>query len=153
MQKESSISSFLPGVVAIIALIVIGSIIILLTQNKKQDTSLQNENIVPSEIFTATPTLQVQNTKPPENDKQNQIPLTIIEPKANIIVAVSAFTIRGKTAPYAEVSVNDQTITADNQGDFSYKVTLEEGDNYFNITVNDEDGNFNEQEITITYQI
>lgn len=78
--------------------------------------------------------------------------LTVTSPTSGQTVTTSQITIRGKTAPLAEVFVNDVELKADASGNFSQGMTLEEGENYILVVANDTDGNFAEKELSVTYE-
>jgi len=81
----------------------------------------------------------------------DEISLVITSPKNGITVSTPSITITGKTAPKAEVFINDADTIADTTGAFSVNLTLEEGENMIVIIANAADGQFAEQEMTITY--
>ena len=79
--------------------------------------------------------------------------LSITSPVSGQTVSTGQITVKGKTAPKAEVFVNDVELIADATGNFTQVVTLDEGENYILVVANDTDGNFAEKELIITYQI
>ncbi len=83
---------------------------------------------------------------------QQSLPLTITQPRSGAVVSSPNLTVVGKTAANAEVFVNDSSLLADSQGNFSALVTLDEGDNTIIIVANDAAGNFAEKEIVVTLQ-
>ncbi len=95
---------------------------------------------IPTPIPTPTPVI-------------NQIKLTITTPLDKAIVKTNKLTVKGSTVPAAEVSINDLDVTADTKGNFSGTITLDEGDNPISIMAVDENGNYSETELTITYEI
>lgn len=80
-----------------------------------------------------------------------EISLTITSPVSGGQVTSATVTVKGKTAAYAEVFVNDQETKADENGNFSVKVTVDEGENTIIVIANDVDGNIAEKELTVTY--
>ncbi len=104
----------------------------------KIETEMTNE--VP------TPTLTVEQVK-------SQIALTITSPLAGATVKTQSVTLKGKTAPNAEVFVNDTKTMADAEGNFSATVTLDEGENTIVVVANDADGNSTETQFIINYEI
>lgn len=50
-------------------------------------------------------------------------------------------TIRGQTLPDAVVSINGALVEVDANGNFSLRVTLDEGANVFDIIATDEEAN------------
>jgi len=101
-----------------------------------------------------------QALNPTISTTENQTPiltnaglsLTVISPINGQTVTTSQITVTGKTAPFAEVFVNDVELKADVAGNFSQGMTLEEGENYILIVANDTDGNFAEKELSIIYE-
>lgn len=78
--------------------------------------------------------------------------LTISTPTDGMKVTNSTITVKGKTKAFAEVFVNDEEDRADANGNFSVKLTLDEGDNPIVISVNDVDGNVAEEELIVYYE-
>lgn len=144
MTETKNISpSFVPGVFVVLVLVVLGAGLLFLSQKKGQEA--------PSTTFFPSPTITLTTTvtPPPTN---NQIALTITKPVDQTVVTTPTVVVSGKTVPNADVSVNDQELTADAQGNFSVTVNLEDGDNYIDITVNDQNGQSAQKEIMVTYQ-
>ncbi len=82
----------------------------------------------------------------------SQIPLTVSSPASNSTVASPTVSVSGKTTAGAEVFANDQIGRADNQGNFYFQVSLDEGENEILILANDKSGNSAEKDIVVTYQ-
>lgn len=99
----------------------------------------------------ATVTTSVAPTIAPISTSSG-LSLTVLTPLTGQTVVNAQIVIKGKTAPKAEVFVNDESLIADATGNFSQTVTLDEGDNYILVVANDADGNFAEKELSITYQ-
>ena len=68
------------------------------------------------------------------------------------MVTDSSLTVSGVTDANAEVFVNEFELEADEEGNFSQELTLEEGENIIVITAVDEAGNFAERELTVMYE-
>lgn len=105
---------------------------------------------------TPTPTSSVQTpdsgvSTTPTPIVQNQIKL-VVDNKDGSIVKTNKVTIKGATVPKAEVFINDLGLVADAKGNFSGTITLDEGDNPISIIAVDENGNYSEKEITVTYE-
>jgi hypothetical protein len=95
-----------------------------------------------------------QNTPPVAGDEEETpVALTISTPAENAVVRSANLTIRGKTAAYADVFVNDEEAKADALGNFAVALTLEEGENPIIIVVTDEVGNTAQAEILVTYEV
>ncbi len=77
------------------------------------------------------------------------ISLTISSPSNKAKVGSANITVRGTTAPGAEVFVNDNSGMADS---FGISTSLDEGDNVIVVVAHDADGNSAEKEITVTYE-
>lgn len=79
------------------------------------------------------------------------ITLIVSSPSDSTTVNSPDITVSGKTTPNADVFVNDQEIKADASGNFSVKLTLDEGDNPITVTASDEQGNYIEKDITVNF--
>ncbi len=79
------------------------------------------------------------------------IMLTVSSPANNTTVTSGSLTVRGKTVAGAEVFANDAETRANASGNFSVKLTLDEGENYILVVANDANGNYAEKELTVTY--
>lgn len=88
---------------------------------------------------------------PVTNVNANAIPLSISSFKDSDIISAARLTVKGKTAPNADVSINDADTKADATGSFSSFLTLEEGDNAIEIVASDPDGNYSVWNATVTY--
>ncbi len=80
------------------------------------------------------------------------IKLTVTSPKDKSMVRAAILTVTGKTAPNADVSVNEKDLVANRIGYFATTVTLDEGENTIAIIAVDGDGNYAEKELTVTYE-
>jgi hypothetical protein len=67
--------------------------------------------------------------------------LKILEPDDESIVDANIITIWGRTLADAVVTVNEELVDVDSNGEFSLEVTLDEGPNVFDIVALDEDDN------------
>ena len=87
------------------------------------------------------------------NDQKTHEPLTlaIISPADKSTVKSATLVVKGKTSPKAEVFVNDSEGIADENGNFSLTITLDEGDNPVIVMANDAEGNVAEQDLNIIY--
>jgi hypothetical protein len=75
--------------------------------------------------------------------------LSITSPISNATVSGTQIIVKGKTAPKADVFINEAETKADASGNFQATVALDEGDNIISISANDASGNYAEQEITV----
>ncbi|OGK16678.1 hypothetical protein A2774_00050 [Candidatus Roizmanbacteria bacterium RIFCSPHIGHO2_01_FULL_39_12c] len=87
-----------------------------------------------------------------ETETDSQITLVIQNPADGAMVTDSSLTVSGVTDANAEVFVNEFELEADEEGNFSQELTLEEGENIIVITAVDEAGNFAERELTVMYE-
>lgn len=78
--------------------------------------------------------------------------LDVASPKDGDTLSANSVLVEGKTAPLAEVFVNDAEALADSTGNFSVKMGLEEGENSITIMANDEVGNYAEKEIIVNVE-
>lgn len=79
--------------------------------------------------------------------------LQVGSPKDGITVSSPTITVSGKTKSNADVFINDLETKADDDGVFSADLSLEEGENIIIITAGDDEGNFDEKELTINYEV
>lgn len=87
----------------------------------------------------------------PQDQTTAQITLTITAPIDGVKVKSKNLLVRGRTQAGAEVFVNDAETTADRAGNFSVTMILDEGENYFIVFANNDQGNIAEKEFTVTY--
>lgn len=97
-------------------------------------------------VETATPSAQIPEVL---------VPLTITSPKDQEVLTTKTLTVSGQTLPMANLTITggkeDVISQADETGEFSEKITLEEGDNSLTVTAFDEAGHQTSQTVTIIY--
>ena len=79
--------------------------------------------------------------------------LKVDSPQGGTTVPESTISVSGKTKSYADVFINELETKADDDGVFSVNLTLEEGENIIIITAGDDEGNFDEKELTVNYEV
>ena len=72
---------------------------------------------------------------------ESGLPLTVSQPSDGATLMTDSVIVAGKTAPGAVVDVNDQTGTADGNGNFSIGVSLDSGLNAIDVIASDNTGN------------
>jgi hypothetical protein len=72
---------------------------------------------------------------------QSGLPLTVSQPSDGATLLTDSVLVAGKTAPGAVVGVNEQTGTADANGNFSISVSLDSGLNAIDVIATDNNGN------------
>lgn len=82
---------------------------------------------------------------------EQSIALSVISPSNGTEATNPSITVRGKTVPYGEVSVNEKEVTAGSDGIFQTPYTLDEGRNMLLVVASDADGNVSEEEMTVSY--
>lgn len=93
------------------------------------------------------------STTPETSDVSSKaISITVSSPQNGATLSSSSVTVTGKTYPNADVFVNDQRIKADANGNFSAKISLDEGQNQIVVTANDAYGNAAERDLNVTVQ-
>lgn len=60
-------------------------------------------------------------------------------------------TIKGKTDPNVQITINDRIVFVEEDGNFQFTTTLNEGQNKFNIKATDQEGNITEKDITFSF--
>lgn len=102
-----------------------------LTEDKKHSDK--------SDVFT----LMYKNEKPK---------LEISEPADNTKTDKTEIAIMGITDKDVSIRVNDLPTVVDSQGGFRYTVRLKEGENKIKVVAEDDAGNIEQKELTISYQ-
>jgi hypothetical protein len=59
--------------------------------------------------------------------------------------------LEGNTEPESKVTINSRHVIVDENGTFSYSITLNEGENNFNIKSEDKSGNITEKSIKVFF--
>lgn len=139
--------------IAVVLIIVLAGAFLILRQSQK--TVNNPEGAIPSSAvasnkdeISATPSTGPKAISP----NTGEIQLDILSPTDNSKVSNTSVTVTGKTAPQAEVSVNESDIKADSSGNFSTVISLDEGENSITVVANDANGKNAEKEITVTYE-
>ena len=104
--------------------------------NSKSET-LNSKQVV---IVTPEPTIDTSAQK---------LTLSVSSPADGAVVKAVNVTIKGKTAPMAEVSINDVDTKADAGGNFSAVIKLDEGENYVVVVATDDNGDFAKLEMMV----
>ena len=78
-----------------------------------------------------------------------KLTLSVSSPADGAVVRAASVTVKGKTAPNAEVSINDVDTKADTGGNFSAVIKLDEGENYVVVVATDDNGDFAKLEMTV----
>jgi hypothetical protein len=115
--------------------------------------TIENRQLTSSPV-TPTTNLTVQPTtdnRIPITIPVSEIPLTISSPLPDAIITISSATIRGKTTPGADVSINEKDVIADANGNYNATIALDQGENLVIVTAVDPDGLVAEKEIVVTY--
>jgi hypothetical protein len=112
-------------------------------------TSVFNYGSTPLTTNSSATTAPAQETG---NVSSNNISLVVTAPMDGSTLTSPSVTVTGKTSAFADVFVNDQEVTADSNGNFSLKMTLDEGQNGLVITANDANGNVVEKDISVNVQ-
>lgn len=138
----------------ILILFILGILVLKYQYQKEAQLLPKGPKTTPTtERVTQTPTQPptiFENIQPKPTQAATLL-LDVSSPADGLTVTASSLTVKGKTAPGAEVFVNERETVADAQGNFAVTITLDEGDNYIVVSANDQDGNSAEKELTIIY--
>ena len=74
-------------------------------------------------------------------DSQGNLILNVTSPLDGATLSTTSVKVTGQTAPGATVIINDQTVTADNNGNFSIPLVLDVGPNVIDVVAMDNNGN------------
>jgi hypothetical protein len=77
--------------------------------------------------------------------------LEVKKPEDGSVSDEQVVQIEGQTEPSARALVNDHVVIVDQQGKFTYRMTLQEGSNEIKVMAEDKAGNTTEKELTVTY--
>ncbi|MGH7245771.1 MAG: Ig-like domain-containing protein [Candidatus Levyibacteriota bacterium] len=97
-----------------------------------------------------------------ESDFSDQISVTYINKAPNLSVDSpqdgqsfskdpNSVNVKGKTDPNVRVTVNDFWAIVDDSGNYSYTLTLQNGDNQIKVVATDAAGNKTEKDLKVTY--
>ena len=145
-QKTNLVPVFILGAVILVALFML----------------YPRKNAVAPEKLTDKPKVTVENefsaVSSPNSvaetgtSNPSSFTFTVTSPANGATVKSAVVKVVGKTVPNADVFVNEVDAKADNGGNYSVFYTLEEGENYLIVGANDEDGNYKEMELSVTYE-
>jgi len=107
-------------------------------------------NKVPGGTTSTVSRETVAPTAQPEASAATGLNLVITTPQDGATVTTAEIEVVGKTAPLAEVAVNDKEVRADGEGNSSVQIELDEGENIISVTANDAEGNYAEKEISVS---
>lgn len=132
------------------ALVFVGLVIFGYNNSRQLPPQSETKQTTPTSTVTGVTTQNTTvNTLQPT--KTPGLSLSISTPINQAKVNSSRLTIIGKTAPRAEVFVNDGETIADSAGNFRISIVLDEGDNIIAVMANDALGNSAEQDLIVTY--
>ncbi len=106
----------------------------------------------PATPVASTPSPVSPPSNPVSESEPAELTLTINTPEDNAIVATNKIAVAGNTSPDAVVSINEEILVADSNGNFSTTITLAEGPNIIQIIASDDAGNTAEAMIIVTYE-
>jgi hypothetical protein len=108
--------------------------------------------VAPTTPVASTPGPVSPPSNPVSESEPAELTLTINTPEDNAIVATNKIAVAGNTSPDAVVSINEEILVADSNGNFSTTITLAEGPNIIQIIASDDAGNTAEAMIIVTYE-
>ncbi len=117
-----------------------------LIANKPVNQQTSGQEVTGGTTGAATPVAETGDVS------SKAISVTVSSPQNGATLSNGSVTVTGKTSPNADVFVNDQETHADANGNFSAKVSLDEGQNQIIVTANDSYGNAAEQDLNVTVQ-
>lgn len=145
MNKGQSGSTILL-IVIMLTVLVLG--IIFVNQSKKLTND--QSNITPTEAILESDLLKDTILEEPIEEG---LYLELINPPDGSNFNTPNITVSGNTEANAEVFINEKELKADLEGNFSTNLLLEEGDNIIVVTASDDEGNYAEKSLTVTYEV
>lgn len=147
MKKTQSENKILFAV-GVVTILILGLVIYKNLNQQKVQSTFQTQTEQKKEV--PEPTKKI--TTEVEPFVGEELFLEVGSPTNGITVSKPNLQVSGRTNADAEVFINEVELRADGQGNFSTNLTLEEGENVIVVTAVDEEGNFAEQELTVTYE-
>lgn len=134
--------------ILLIGIIVTVLIIVLLFSKKINNPAKPTS----TEQIESTIQTDQQAVSEQEQPIEEGLYLEVISPVDVSSVSNSSITVSGKTEANVEIFINENELKADLQGNFSAALTLEEGENIIVVTASDDEGNYAEKTVTVTYE-
>lgn len=153
-------------IIALVSVIVVAAAVFAFTytqlssQSQQSTTPLlteKNETITGDTTVSSNPAASPTIYTPTINMEQGGavsagITLIVNQPQNGQTFSTNSVVVKGKTKAKADIFINELELKADSSGNFSSKLTLEEGDNPIVIVAIDPDGNYAENELSVNYQ-
>lgn len=130
-----------------IVIIAVGAVVGLFVLLRKNTASRVSEKV---NMVSPTPSAAASGQSTSAT-VANELFLSVSTPLDGATVTTTTVAVRGMTAPRADVFINELEIRADAAGNFSGTLTLDEGENFIIVMVNDESGNVAEKYLTVYY--
>lgn len=102
-----------------------------------------------NESKPSTEQVTVYDKKPPKLVVESPQDKTVIEDEEERTVEIKG---RVEDNLKVQITVNEQWTRADDEGNFSHRFRLEEGENKIKVVAKDEAGNETEKELTVSYE-
>lgn len=152
MYHNDTMKMIMLLLLVVIGVLVIGGVLLLRQTSQGTNTYQNSAQTIPS----ATPeaiksTSSLPSVMPTSVVKNAGIKLTVSSPVSGATVTKASLTVRGTTTKGADISVNETDTLADQNGNFSAVITLDEGENLVFVVASDSEGNYAEEEISVTY--
>lgn len=127
-------------------LLIIGGIYFLYKKNSPAILKSPSQN-----QKSVTPAIEKEEGLTVKEISQGLI-LEVTQPKDKTTVNSPEVTVAGKTNAGVDVFVNEKELKADNGGNFSTTLNLDEGENVITVVVSDNQGNYAEKELIVTLE-
>ena len=125
-------NKYWPYFTALAALVFVGLLVLGYQTSRQNPVSPAKNQVTPATNQTqnvGTSIIPTQKIVNPTLVQSGNIPLTITNPVNGSIVRNARIAVSGKTSPNANVFVNNLDLMANNKGDFSTNIILDEGEN------------------------
>lgn len=151
-------------IITLVAVVLVAAVVFVFTytqlssKNAQKTTtnSIVTANTTPNATSSSTTAAIPTSYTPTINMEQGGsvsagLTLLITQPQNGQTFTTSSVVVKGKTKAKADININEQELQADSSGNFSAKLTLEEGDNPIVVVAVDPDGNYAENELSVNY--
>ena len=146
MKQEKIVLSF----IAVLVGLAVAGIFFFLFQGAKRGGTLNKTITIAKKINS------IQNISPVVNPN-NKLFLTITKPQSEQVYTTKNITLSGQTLPSATIVIitpsTTQVLSADNKGNFFYPITLNDGENFIQVTAILSSGEEKTVSITATYSL
>lgn len=133
----------------VVVIVGVGAGLFLVQRNRNSSVVPQNTSVPTAQRNIVSPSAPANSQT--DSGSEHSLALSVTTPSDGATLTTARVTVRGRTAPGADVFVNELETRADAGGNFSVTLTLDEGENPIVVMANDESGNVAQKDLTVFY--